>query len=160
MDFLQSIRNDPGALLVGGIWALIAIYQHLTQHVRQGRQQAVVDRATGSLVSSLQASMTHTTQMAQEERDRADRLMLENTNLNVQIGEHKSDLKHALSQRDEFAGALEQARTTIDQLVTENRNKDRSITHLTGLNRKLLEAFGASPGALELAPPSHSGDEE
>lgn len=161
MDFLANLRTDPGALIVGGIWALVAIWYHITQNARTGRQQAVVDKATSTLVASLQTSMTHTAEMAQEERDRADRLMLENTNLNVTIGELKSDIKHAIAQRDELAAQMAAAKITVDQLVTENRNKDRSITHLTELNRKLLESIGSSGGALEKAPaPNGDSDDD
>lgn len=149
MDILQSLKNDPGALVVGGLWALYAIWQTIRQNFRDNRQQSSVDKGTAELVAALRLSESEANRKEREEQERADRFARENMELSIDLGGLRSDLKHSHEARAEQKEKLDRATAHIEQLVVEIRNKDRSITELVRQNRQILKAIGSSPDAPE-----------
>ncbi len=148
-DFFSSVRNDAGALIVGGAWAIYVVAGHVMQNYRNVKRQELVDHGATALLASLQAMATAANGLAQEERARADRLTRENMELNAEIGSLRSDLKHCTEVRVTAVAGLTQAQDTIESLVVEIRNKDQSISQLVDLNRKLLQSIGSSIDTLE-----------
>lgn len=148
-DFFTVAKESPSGVLVGVAWALYVIVTHIAQNVRNSRQQSLVDRGSSSLVTSLQTMATNANTIAQQERDRADRLTRESMELNAEIGALRSDLTHCREARADATAKLTQAEEVIEQLVVENRNKDQSITQLVELNKHLLRTMGSSVDTLE-----------
>lgn len=153
MDILQALRNDPGtllgALLVGGLWALYAIGQKIFADLRNNRQQASVDKGTSELVAAIRQDRDEANKAAKEDQERADRFARENMELSIDLGGLRADLRHEREARAEMKEKLDRATLHIEQLVVENRNKDRSITELVRQNRQILKAIGSSPEAPE-----------
>lgn len=145
----NSLKNDPGAIFVGGMWAIYVIATHILQNIRNTRQQEIVDRGSTSVITSLQNMATSANLLAQQERDRADRLSRENMELHAEVGRLGSDLRHCTEVRVEATEKLSEATETIEQLVVEIRSKDQSIARLVDMNRKILKSIGANVDTLD-----------
>lgn len=108
---------------------------------------------SGILIKQLNHSLQDSIKLNQAERARADEMATKVSNLSIKIGSLEAALKHSQEQRADMHAEVTRLRTAVEQLVVENRNKDRSITELVALNRKLLRAMGDDNPAAEAAHP-------
>lgn len=155
MDFINNvITQNLGALIVGGAWGLYTIAQSITKNLRDNKRQDTVDSASERLLSTLQKSISDANKLAADERDRADRLATSFNDLSTEMGTLRANLVHADEDRKELRAEVGRLTETIEQLVIENRNKDKSITQLVDLNRQILKSIGSTTDALEPASPS------
>lgn len=145
MDVITQARElgaASGAAVVGACWAVWTFYKSIRGDIRDAKQQAVVDGTTNAILASLRSTLEDALRESKVERERADRLGQQLTELGRSVGALEASLAHALERRQELEERVEHLNETVEELVQENRNKDRSIDELVKLNRQLLINIG------------------
>lgn len=149
---LDQIRADPFVVLLSGFWGLFVVGLFVWQNWRNNRQQSVVDAYTNKHIENLNTALSAASINTKEERERADRLLKEVTELSMEIGGIRSDMKYANVELAELRKENERLNATVESLVAENRNKDRSISRLTNLNKQILRVIGTNPDTMSGTP--------
>lgn len=156
MSLWTALQNDPGALIIGALWGLTTIGNQIRESRRNQRTQSLVDAGSATLNTNLQKAYESQTVTLREERDRADRLANAMTEVSVELGQLRASLRYVTEDRDETRQEVLRLKETIEQLVVENRNKDKSITQLVSVNRQILRSIGSDVNALESEQPENT----
>ena len=151
MEFIEAIRNNLGALAVGAAWMLYVIGDKVLRDKQDRKQQADTVKGAGSLIEQLNKSLQDAIRLHNSERERADKMADKVSQLGIKVGQLESALKHAEEGKARVEEEVHQLRSSVERLVVEARNKDKSIAELVDLNRKILRAMGAAIPAADAA---------
>lgn len=143
MDIIDAIRNNGGALGVGALWMIYILGDKVWKDTQDRKKTKDTDKIESSLMKSLSESLANATKQAEAERTRADALGSKATELSLQVGQLSAKLEYTEKGKTEAEEKVEEMQETVEALVIENRNKDKSITELVDLNRKLLRSVGS-----------------
>lgn len=143
MDILDAIRNNVGALSVGALWMIYILGDKVWKDNQDRKKTKNTDGVENSLMKSLTESREAATKQAETERTRADALSSKVSELSLQVGQLTAKLEYSEKGRTEAEEEVEEMKETVEALVIENRNKDKSISELVDLNRKLLRSVGS-----------------
>lgn len=155
MEFLNALKNNIGALVVGALWMLYVIGDRILRDRMERKAQTTQVTGAGNLISQLNTSLQDTIRLHATERDRADRMAEKVSELSIQVGKLESALKHAEDTRDRLQIEVTAMKSTVEELAVAVRNKDKSIAELVDLNRKILKSMGAALPAAESAQPEN-----
>ena len=147
MDLLPFFKENVGGLVIGGLWLMYAFSDKFIRDKQDRKAQADNVKGAGSLIEQLNKSLQDAIKLSASERERADKMAEKVSDLSVKVGQLESALSHAEAGKARMEKEVESLRGTVEQLVVEARNKDRSITELVDLNRKILRAMGAATPA-------------
>lgn len=139
MDFLQSLRNDPGALIVGGVWAVVAIWWNVRQSQKSVVQQDKVANSTNTLVNGLNTLAERLQAQVEAAEARATRLTTESADLYIKLGGKDIELEVLRTALAAAVARAEKAEGAVERLVVDVHNQRRSIESLSVLNRQMLE---------------------
>lgn len=141
MDFMKGLTNDPGALFVGGMWALVSIFWHIRGTLKAGAQQDKVADSTKVLVDGLHALAGRLQAQVDAAENRAARLSTENTEMYIKVGRLTSESETLQEQLTASLAREAEARLHIERLVIDVHNQRHSIDSLSLLNRQMLETL-------------------
>lgn len=140
-EYAEKLPKGMLGLLMGGCIALIWIGQSLRR-----------DKQESKLIEQLRSVAQDAIDNLKKERERADAInqrlleMIESSSRNQAMLEHaNANLALELACKNQLLEKIAQLETTVEQLVTEVHNKDRSISELVRLNRQLLSTLPHEP---------------
>lgn len=153
MELLEAIKGNLGALAVGAAWMLYVVGDKILRDKQERKQQADTVKGAGSLIEQLNKSLQDAIRLHNAERERADKMADKVSDLGMKVGQLESALKHAEEGKARVEEEVHQLRASVERLVIEARNKDKSIAELVDLNRKILRTMGAAVPAADAAQP-------
>ena len=154
MGLPSTDAGTVGAITVGALWGVYVLADKIRRDSRDRKKQADADTTENSLHAQLSQSLSAANATITQERDRADKLTKEVGELSNKVGRQEVQLEHANKTISSLEKTVERLRGTVEELVFENRNKDRSITELVALNKQLLRAMGHDHATPEHVEPA------
>lgn len=145
MDIFETVKNNGGALAVGALWMLYVIGDKVWKDAQERKKTKETDKAEGSLIGNLAEALKNAQERGLNDRTRADDYAIKYADLSAEVGTLRAKLEFAEKRAERAEEEVEELRDTVETLVIENRNKDKSINQLVDLNRKLLRSMGTTP---------------
>lgn len=153
IDIQDLLKTNMGGLVVGALWMIYAIGDKVLRDKTSRKSGDQEVKGTGGLIDQLNASLRDAISLHKMERERADAMANKVAELSAEVASMKATLKFTEERKEALESEVKSLRCTVEQLVIEARNKDRSITELVELNRKMLRSMGAASIPAEVTQP-------
>lgn len=151
-----ELAKVPGALtgasIIGFLWGIYYLYTLIRKQNGENNQREAIDAATLKTLSQLQQIASDNQELMRKERERADGYAGQMVESSRVAGRLEAELKYSNERVETLSKEIAELKETVKALVTEARNKDRSIAELGELSRRLLSVMDATTLGEPLPP--------